>query len=607
MPISTARRWSAGLAAGVLTAGLGAVATVPAGAAPAPASTPLTGVELTWGVSGYAQVGAMGAWRFEDLTGDASLLAAGQDEYVVDPVPATSMPDTGSTPTAVQFAGGTGTLDPATGAVEVSWDGSYTQNGYPAMFNAPDEVFADPELTISTATGAGELTMDVTIGAATDREGNQTPAVELGRITVATFDAGSAAPAAGGGYRLTPDYQGVVNGIEGQDSSCTTADGATGWWGSWPLEYVSAVPESIRPHYYSTGCGGKQDNKPALPIDISFAAAPDAPSVTVSETRVDAEGTTTVTVQGEDFDPAAATGARPPVAGRPAGTYVVFGRFAERWQPSQGAASDARPVASQLWALPPGSLPEGTPGVVELTADGSFTAQLEVSKAAADALATTGRYGIYTYAGGGAVAESYETYTPITFTVPSKLAVSGFGSTVYGKARTATVTVSSDGDAAGTVQVLEGRRVLAASAVTRGTVRLALPRRLAVGRHQLDVVFSGTGSAADARRPAVLRVTRAGSTLRATPRRSRVAAGTPARVKVTLGSKVAGVPARGAVTVRVAGREPITVAVPKGSRTVTLRGLTKGRHVVQVRFAGSATHKPATARTVVRVVRRSGR
>ncbi|NHA01710.1 hypothetical protein G5V59_23720 [Nocardioides sp. W3-2-3] len=69
-----------------------------------------------------------------------------QTEYVVDPVPATSMP--ASTPqksaNAVKFTGGTGTKD-ASGAIDVTWDGSYTVNAYPAGFNAPNEVYSDPE------------------------------------------------------------------------------------------------------------------------------------------------------------------------------------------------------------------------------------------------------------------------------------------------------------------------------------------------------------------------------------------------------------------------------------------------------------------------------
>ncbi|NKX94177.1 hypothetical protein HF995_13010, partial [Sanguibacter hominis ATCC BAA-789] len=63
---------------------------------------------------------------------------------------------------------------------------------------------------------------------------------------------------------------------------------------------------------------------------VPAAAVPVGPSVTVSKTSglVDGEK---VTVRGTGFvagDPAA-VGARPPLAGKFAGTYVAFGRFAE--------------------------------------------------------------------------------------------------------------------------------------------------------------------------------------------------------------------------------------------------------------------------------------
>lgn len=145
-----------------------------------------------------------------------------------------------------------------------------------------------------------------------------------------------------------------------------------------------------------------------------------SPEVTVSHTEVSAEGSTTVTVTGENFDPAAARGTRPPFAGRSGGTYVVFGKFAEDWRPSEGAPSTHRAIAEQKWAVPVEQA-AGDP-YVELSADGSFTAHLSISKKAIDDIvadranaADLVNYGIYTYAGSGADAASFETYTPIRF------------------------------------------------------------------------------------------------------------------------------------------------------------------------------------------------
>jgi putative cell wall-binding protein len=153
---------------------------------------------------------------------------------------------------------------------------------------------------------------------------------------------------------------------------------------------------------------------------VPQASADPVATVTVSKTSNVSRAGETVTVTGSGFDPAANTGTRPPLAGEPSGVYVVFGRFADTWRPSDGAASSARRVLSQLWALPQASydavetLLGNDDGLVLLESDGSFTATLEV-----DADDTgTGNFGIYTYAGSGAVNADQETFTAITFADP---------------------------------------------------------------------------------------------------------------------------------------------------------------------------------------------
>lgn len=148
------------------------------------------------------------------------------------------------------------------------------------------------------------------------------------------------------------------------------------------------------------------------------------PTVSVSQNKVPGDAATTITVTGAGFDPALATGTRPPLAGKPAGAYVVFGYFANDWRPSAGAASSSRPSASMAWAVMAEDVTTvGGPsrGGIVLNPDGSFTTQLVIDKSVADAAATkngltAGSYGIYTYAGAGAVTPAYETFTPIQFT-----------------------------------------------------------------------------------------------------------------------------------------------------------------------------------------------
>lgn len=272
-----------------LLATLGTAATLAVGslALAAPAQAAVSDVDdatFTWGLSGYAQKGIFGPWTFKDLTGGAQYLAgATQTEYVTPVFPATSFPanaPSGANPNAVKFTGGTGTVDPATGAAQLTWDGSYTVNAYPAIYNAPNEIYSDPQLSVA-ADGSGTLSFDFTIGAGTDMNGTPFDAVEYGRIPLATFSAGSIGGLDEDGLRLTPDFAGVVldsSVVSNQVTTCTAPSTA----GSWPAEFVETLAAdpagaSVSAHFYSTGCGGNQDLKPALPVDVAFTLADTQP------------------------------------------------------------------------------------------------------------------------------------------------------------------------------------------------------------------------------------------------------------------------------------------------------------------------------------------
>lgn len=153
------------------------------------------------------------------------------------------------------------------------------------------------------------------------------------------------------------------------------------------------------------------------PLSITFTPAPPGlaptPKVVVSATD-DVLFGDTITVSGSGFDPAANIGTRPPLAGQPAGVYVVFGKFADTWRPSQGAPSSARTVVAQKWALPPASRalldPSGTnPAFVTIDSAGRFQATLTLGSSSA-----TGNYGVYVYPGSGAVNAAHELAVPIS-------------------------------------------------------------------------------------------------------------------------------------------------------------------------------------------------
>ena len=530
------RRLLAVATAGALALGALSFAVAPAQAAPpapVPAETSGSGqpsyvdnATFTWGVSGYAQKGIFGPWRFLNPTGNATLLNGNtQTEYTAAPVPATSMPAAGGTvptnPNAVKFTAGTGAVDPTTGAGKLSFTGSYTTNAYPANLNAPDETYTDPVLTIA-ADGAGTLTAGFALGAGTDMEGNPVPAQNFNRLTIAEFAAGSLSNKTVNGYRATPKYQGVAATIPADQTQQVT--NCAGTWGAWPQGFITAmtgspVGKSVAPHFYSTGCGGLQDNKPQLPIDISFTANKPSPKVTISNTHVSAVGSTTVTVSGSGFYYPLSTGTRPPLSGQNAGSYVTFGKFGEVWRPSLGTAtapSSTRKTATAgagglKWAVPAastGTIGGANAGAIELNPDGTFTAQIAINKAALDAVAdpanfpANARYGIYTYGGSGAVTPTLETYTPVTFFQPGtseitldKASYSGaFGSTVPVE-----VTVSGEfapAVATGTVKLSvtpEGGSAteVATGTLTAGKATLQLPSTLAIGGGALSVSYLG--------------------------------------------------------------------------------------------------------------------
>ncbi|TBN57602.1 hypothetical protein EYE40_09505 [Glaciihabitans arcticus] len=157
------------------------------------------------------------------------------------------------------------------------------------------------------------------------------------------------------------------------------------------------------------------------------AIAADAPTISVSKsTGLNPLGDT-ITVTGTGFLPSTDTnGARPPLAGKFSGAYVVFGKYPDNWKPSAGVSSSLRKNGATKWAVlaeDVETIGGAAGGAVTLNADGSFTAEITVAKGFTGEPAT-GNYGIYTYGGSGAVVPAFETFTPISFQAPPAVTVS---------------------------------------------------------------------------------------------------------------------------------------------------------------------------------------
>lgn len=164
---------------------------------------------------------------------------------------------------------------------------------------------------------------------------------------------------------------------------------------------------------------------------ITYSTAP-TPTVTVTQTtggaaptNLEPTATTSLTISGSGFvanptsNAANTTQAnRPPLSGKFGGLYVVFGKFANVWQPSGGAASSTRTVIAQKWGVANSTdlaaIGGTNAGGFVLNNDGTFSITIDVSVTDANDL-LSGNYGVYTYPGGGAKYASFETYTPVTF------------------------------------------------------------------------------------------------------------------------------------------------------------------------------------------------
>lgn len=318
-----------------------------------------------------------------------------------------------------EITGGSGTVDVDANTATIQWTGSFTSAYYSGMTRS---WITDPKLTVASD-GTGTVT--ATLGGYgtsmddPDKFETLTPATN---VVIATLTGVDVTPT---GFTVTPDYLGrTITVPEGSVAQVTTGTNA----GAFPQSFVDFQVKTGQGSYWYSSGGAADARKPASALSVAYTAAPVAstPTVTVSKTSGLTQGET-VTVTGSGFLPSgtATNGSRPPLAGTFSGTYVVFGKFAETWKPSAGAASSARSVIAQRWAVPAASMATigGTnSGAIELKSDGTFSADLTLSTTEAQNLAA-GNFGIYTYAGSGTVYAPFETYTPIAFASSSDVIV----------------------------------------------------------------------------------------------------------------------------------------------------------------------------------------
>lgn len=173
--------------------------------------------------------------------------------------------------------------------------------------------------------------------------------------------------------------------------------------------------------------------------------------------------------------------------------------------------------------------------------------------------------------------------------------------TTYGKATTATVTVTADPAATGAVEVeVAGQTVRGTLAA--GTAQLTLPATLPVGTHLVTARYAGSAEVAASAATATLKVARAAPKVVAKLKKKKVTPRQRGRLQVT----VTGVPATGAtVLVQDRGRIIRTAQVTaNGKVTVKLPRLDRGRHPLRVYVVAGEGYRAAWSGKVTLIVRR---
>jgi putative cell wall-binding protein len=308
----------------------------------------------------------------------------------------------------VSIAAGTGSVDAEADDAEITWDGDFTV----VLYSGLTQFFvSDPKLSVSG--GFGEITATLS-GYEADMADptlyNPIPDTEVVLADLSNVDVTET------GFSVSPDYLGVTITAPANGAAQVTT-GANA--GAFPQSFVDFQGRTGQSSYWYSSGGASDAAKVAAPISTTFSIpAPTAPAVTVSKTTGLDRAGEVVTVTGTGFlpSPPATSGTRPPLAGKFTGAYVVFGKFADTWKPSAGAPSSARPGIDTKWGVSAADMNTiGGPnaGAIEIKADGTFTAQLTVKNGQFDKV---GNFGVYTYPGGGARYEPFETFTPVSFT-----------------------------------------------------------------------------------------------------------------------------------------------------------------------------------------------
>lgn len=276
-----------------LLAGLGLMAADSAEAA----STPVTGVGLSWtmndevgggayfGGCNFLSAGASGDNGSSAVWADDRLYSASEGSVTItkpdaagNQVPATwdsrcldasgSRVGTGAGSTSanqVNLTDGTGTVDLEAGTASVSWDGAFTVVFYGGM-----TYWSVDDLTLDLTNGRGTLTGTADGYGADMDDPTKWQKLDPQRVTLATISA-TPAELTASGATITPDYRGADAGTVSTPQARTGDD-----WGSWPRDFVAFHEATGQSSYWYSSGGIADAKKVAAPLELRFDTSPTA-------------------------------------------------------------------------------------------------------------------------------------------------------------------------------------------------------------------------------------------------------------------------------------------------------------------------------------------
>ena len=402
---------SAGVA--LACAGLTGLAERPAAAA----SGTITGATLEWTVSDEANAASFNgqcnfmsagksdgsASTYTATDGNATVLKLNaSDEYVPISSYASRCLDKTGAPVnflsgaaarrlgqKVRFTGGTGTLDPATGAATIQWTGSFSINFYGTLVPF---WMTDPKLVVD-ASGNGQIT--ATMGGYASDMANpelRVPLPETPNVVIATLSGVDGDNTTG--FTTTPVFSGVEYDVD-PESGQPPQNRVNPGWGAWPESFVDfQMQTGLGSYWYSSG-SSVDVRKPPFPLTVGYGTFTEPKTTTATpNANLNPAVSNTIAVTGSGF-----TGLAPSEQG----IYTGLVNAAD-WQPGQ-----VPDVADFIGAT-------FTPKA--LIAGGAYSTSITVpANAVTDASAT---YGIATFCAHACslTNRAFDSFTPVDFATP---------------------------------------------------------------------------------------------------------------------------------------------------------------------------------------------